>query len=68
MKPPVSIESEDASRPTLDDDAGRLAASATDGDARFVGIWDTDDTAPPQAGQKRADPGTSAEQEGQRIT
>ena len=67
MKPPASIESDDASRPTFDDEGGRRAASATEGEARFVGICDTDDTASPQAGQKRADPGTSAEQDGQRI-
>jgi len=38
VKPPVSIESEDASRPTFEDDGPRRrAASATEADAMFVG-------------------------------
>jgi len=66
----VDIESEEASRPTGAEEDGlrRRAASATDGVARFVGICETDETASPQAGQKREESGTSAEQLGQRIT
>jgi hypothetical protein len=69
VNPPAWIESEDARRPTRDEDGARRAASATEGDAMLVGICEADvwDTASPQAGQKRADPGTSAEQDGQRI-
>ena len=68
MKPPASIESDDAEPADFRRrGARRRAASATDGDARFVGSCDTDDTGSPQAGQKRADPGTSAKQDGQRI-
>jgi hypothetical protein len=68
VKPPASIESDEASRPTFEEECGRLAASATEGEARFVGSCETDDTASPQEGQKRAEPGTSEEQVGQRIT
>ena len=41
MNPPASIESEEASRPTGDEDGlRRRAASATEGLARFVAICD----------------------------
>jgi len=60
VKPPASIESEEARRPTFDEDAGRRAAAATDGEARFVGNWETDEIASPQAEQKRAGSGTPA--------
>ena len=67
MKPPASIESELASRPTFEEETGRRAACATDGEARFVGSCDTDEIAPPHSGQKRADSEISAEQDGQGI-
>ncbi len=67
MKPPESIASDDASFPTFEDGLRRLAASATEGEARFVGIRETEETDSPQAGQKRAEPGTSDEHFGQRI-
>ena len=67
VKPPAWIESDDASRPTLEEDGGRRAFCAIDGDATFVGSCDTDDTASPHDEQKRAAAGTSAEQEGQRV-
>ena len=69
MNPPASIESEEASRPTGDEDGlRRRAASATEGLARFVAICETEEIASPQEGQKREPPGISAEQLGQRIT
>src|SRR5215472_16365030 len=74
VKPPASIESLDASRPTTEEEEGprprRTAASATEGVARFVGICDAeeDGTALPHEGQKRESSGTSAEQDRQRIT
>ena len=68
MKPPAAIESEEASRPTRDDDTGRRAACcATEGDAKFVGSCEIDEIAPPHSGQKRADSEISAEQDGQGI-
>ena len=67
MKPPASIESEDASRPTFDEETGRRAARATEGEARFVGSCEIDEIAPPHSGQKRAESETSAEHVGQRI-
>jgi len=68
VNPPASIESDDASRPTREDDGGRCAFRATDGDAMFVGSCDTDDTDSPHEGQKRAEVGTSEEQAGQGVT
>ena len=68
VKPPAWIESDDASLPTREDDGGRCAFRAIDGDATFVGNWDTDDTDSPHEAQKRAATGTSAEQEGQRVS
>ena len=66
VNPPDAIESEETSRPTGAEDGLRLrAASATDGDARFVGIWDTEEIPSPQDGQNRAEAGTSAEHFGQ---
>src|SRR5262245_12296022 len=62
VKPPTSMTSADASRPTFEEEPGfgRRAAAATDGEAMFVGSWETDETASPQAEQKRADSGTPA--------
>jgi hypothetical protein len=54
VKPPDWIESEEASLPTRDDVGGRCALCAMDGDATFVGSWDTDDTASPHDAQNRA--------------
>src|ERR1700681_4629586 len=68
VKPPASIESEEARRPTFEDEGERCAARATDGEAMFVGSCETDETASPQAGQKWAGPGTSAPHLGQRVT
>jgi hypothetical protein len=69
VNPPASIESEEASRPTGDDDGlRRRAASATEGLARFVAICETEEIASPQEGQKREPSGVSAGQLGQRIT
>ena len=61
------MESEEARRPTFEEDAGRRAASAEEGDARLVGSCETEDTASPHVGQKRADPAISDEQDGQRT-
>jgi hypothetical protein len=55
VNPPAWIESDDASRPTLEEDGGRRAARATDGDARPVGSWETEEIASPHSGQKRTD-------------
>src|SRR5215472_1473147 len=74
VKPPTSIESEEASRPTTEEEEGprprRTAASATDGVARFVGICESEEeeTALPHDWQKRDSSGISAEQVRQRIT
>ena len=69
VNPPASIESEEASRPTGDEEGlRRRAASATEGLARFVAICETEEIASPQEGQKREPSGISAEQLGQRIT
>jgi hypothetical protein len=69
VKPPASIESEEASRPTgAEDGLRRRAASATDAVAMWVGIWETEPIARPQDGQKRAPSSISAEQVGQRTT
>ena len=59
VKPPW-IESDDASRPTRDDDGGRCAFRAIDGDATFVGNCDADDTDSPHSAQKRAVAGVAA--------
>ena len=68
MKPPESIESVGARRPTFEEDGvRRRAASATEGDARFVGICETEEIPSPQDGQNRAGTGTSAAHLGQRI-
>ena len=68
VNPPAWIESDDASLPTREDDGGRCAFRATDGDAMFVGSCDTEDTGSPHSGQKRAALGTSDEQAGQGVT
>src|SRR5262249_12085504 len=68
VKPPASIESEEASRPTFEELPGRCAFCATEGDAMFVGSCETDDTASPHAGQKCAPAGTSPAHAGQRVT
>src|SRR6476469_9999105 len=68
VNPPAGIESDDACRPTRDDEGGRCALCAIDGDATFVGSCDTDDTASPHEGQKRPESGISDEQAGQGVT
>ena len=69
MNPPDSIEPDDASRPTGAEAVILLrAARSTEEDARFVGIWEADEIEPPHAGQKRAESGISAEQDGQKTT
>ena len=69
VNPPASIESEEASRPTGDEEGlRRRAAFATEGLARFVAICEAEEIASPQEGQKREPSGISAEQLGQRIT
>jgi hypothetical protein len=68
VNPPACTESEDASLPTLEDGGlRRCAASATEGEARFVGSWETEDTASPQEGQKRAPSETAAAQLGHGV-
>src|SRR5215472_2252567 len=67
VNPPASIESDDANRPTLDEDGGRCAFCAIDGDATFVGNCDTDDTASPHDEQNRAASETPDPQLGQAI-
>jgi hypothetical protein len=68
VNPPAWTESEDASLPTLEDDGlRRRAASSTEGEARFVGSWETEDTPSPQEGQKRAPSGTAAAQLGHGV-
>lgn len=56
------MTSAEASLPTFEDEPGfgRRAASATDGDAMFVGSWEADEIASPQAEQKCADSETPA--------
>ncbi len=56
MNPPAGIESDDARRPTRDEDGGLCALAAIDGDATFVGSCDADvrDTASPHDAQNRA--------------
>lgn len=68
VNPPTWIESDDASLPTREEDGGRCAFRAIEGDATFVGSCDTDDTDSPQEGQKRAESGISEEQAGQGVT
>src|SRR5689334_388709 len=65
VKPPRSMESEEARRPTRDGVGARRAAAATDGDAMFVGSSDTDETASPHDGQNRDASGSSEAQKGQ---
>ncbi len=62
VNPTISMTSAEASLPTFEEEPGfgRRAAAATDGEAMFVGSWETDETASPQAGQKCADSGTPA--------
>jgi hypothetical protein len=55
VNPPVGIESDDTRRPTLEEAVyGRRAAASTEGDARFVGSRDTEESGSPHSGQKRA--------------
>jgi len=68
VNPPTWIESDDARRPTRDDDGERRAAAATDGDARLVGSCETEETGSPQSGQKRADAGAAEPHLGQGVT
>ena len=56
VNPPTWIESDDASRPTRDEDGGRCAFRAIDGDATFVGSCDTDDRDSPHEGQNAPSP------------
>src|SRR5215831_14095827 len=67
VNPPAWIESDDASFPTRDEDGGRCAFCATDGDATFVGSCDTDDTASPHDEQNRAASETPDPHVGQAI-
>jgi hypothetical protein len=67
VKPPASIESEEARRPTWEEIGRLCAASATDGVASPVGICEIEEIASPQDGQNRAVSGASAEHVGQRI-
>jgi hypothetical protein len=62
VNPTISMTSAEASLPTFEDEPGfgRRAAAATDGEAMFVGSWETDETASPQEGQKRAESGIPA--------
>src|SRR6266542_4870306 len=67
-KPSVSMDSEEARRPTGSDwEARRFAASISDGVASPVGSWETELTDRPQAEQYRPLSETSAEQEGHFI-
>jgi hypothetical protein len=69
VKPPASIESEDASRPTgAEEGLRRRAASATDGVASPVGNCEIEEIACPHEEQKRTESASSAEQLGHRIT
>ena len=69
VNPPAPVESEETSRPTGDEEGlRRRAASATEGLARSVAIFETEEIASPQEGQKREPSGISAEQPEQRIT
>ncbi len=67
VKPPASIESEEASRPTGEEEGGRRAAAATEGVANPVGIWDREERGSPHEEQKRPESETSAEQCEQRT-
>src|SRR6266516_7293365 len=67
-KPPVSIDSEEAKRPTGSDGEARCrAVSISDGVASPVGSWETELNGRPQAEQYRPLSETSAEQEGHFI-
>jgi hypothetical protein len=66
-KPPVSIESEDASLPTAEGEGRRAAAAAADGVARPVGACEIELNGSPHEGQNRARSGTSDEHAGQWI-
>ena len=68
-KPPASIVSDEASRPTGAEAGERLSAAATaEGDAMPVGSWETEDMACPHDGQYRLPSGTGAWHCGQTIT
>jgi hypothetical protein len=68
VNPPAGTESDEARRPTgIDDGLRRRAAASTDGDARFVGSCETDETGSPHAEQNRAGPETPEPQFGQAI-
>src|SRR5262245_27349017 len=56
------MTSAEARRPTFAEEPGLgcRAAAATDGEAMFVGSWEADETASPQAEQECADSGTPA--------
>jgi len=63
----VSIESEDASRPTAEGEGRRAAAAAADGVARPVGACEIEPSGSPQEGQNRARSGAPKEHAGQWI-
>src|SRR6266545_3753741 len=64
-KPPVSMDSEEAKRPTGSEEETRLrAASISDGVASPVGSWEAELTGRPQAEQYCPLSETSAEQDG----
>jgi hypothetical protein len=70
VKPPASIESDEARRPTgADEGLRRRARAFTDGDARFVGSCEAEEIeiGPPQSAQKRADSGAREPQLGQGV-
>ena len=64
VKPPESIESEDARRPTGEEGCRRAAAAPTDGVARPVGSWDDRRERPPQSDRTRRPPVVGAERKG----
>src|SRR6266496_6416490 len=67
-KPPVSMDSEEAKRPTgSEEETRRRAASISDGVASPVGSWEAELTGRPQAEQYCPLSGTSAEQDGHFI-
>src|SRR6266536_580915 len=67
-KPPVSMDSEEAKRPTGSEEESRLrAASISDGVASPVGSWEAELTGRPQAEQYCPLSETSAEQDGHFI-
>ena len=67
VNPPAWIESDDASLPTRDEDGGRCALCAIDGDATFVGSRDGEETASPQDEQKRSESETADPHPGQAV-